>query len=235
MLESVPNLGDWTAAVPLMGEGYHRQVARTVELLWPERTIYPAREHVFRALALTPFEATKVVIVGQDPYHGPGQADGLAFSVPDGVPAPPSLRNILREIADDVYGGVAPSASTDLTRWACQGVLLLNASLTVEAGGPGRTIAWGGSSSRTRSSPVSVWAGSTSCSCCGAVCRVEAIADRRGAASGTGSAPSLAPLGLSGLLWLSSFQQSERLPRGARSDSDRVVGCPMRCATPDAT
>lgn len=131
------DLATWTAAVPLMGEGYHRQVARTVELLRAECTIYPAREHVFRALALTPFEATKVVIVGQDPYHGPGQADGLAFSVPDGVPAPPSLRNILREIADDVYGGVAPIASADLARWACQGVLLLNASLTVEAGRAG--------------------------------------------------------------------------------------------------
>lgn len=137
MLESVPDLAAWTAAVPLMGEGYHRQVARTVEQLRAEHMIYPAREHVFRALALTPFEVTKVVIVGQDPYHGPGQADGLAFSVPEGVPAPPSLRNILREIADDVYGGIAPSASTDLTRWACQGVLLLNASLTVEAGRAG--------------------------------------------------------------------------------------------------
>mgnify|MGYP000917689310 CR=1 FL=1 len=137
MLESVPNLGDWTAAVPLMGEGYHRQVTQTVEQLRAEGTIYPARQHVFRALALTSFEATKVVIVGQDPYHGPGQADGLAFSVRDGVPTPPSLRNILREVADDVYGGISPSASTDLTRWACQGLLLLNASLTVEAGRAG--------------------------------------------------------------------------------------------------
>jgi uracil-DNA glycosylase len=94
--------------------------------------VYPARP--LAALELTPLEAVRVVIVGQDPYHGPGQAHGLAFSVPAGVPLPPSLRNIHAEIAREF--GAAP-ASGDLTPWARQGVLLLNAVLTVEDGAPG--------------------------------------------------------------------------------------------------
>jgi uracil-DNA glycosylase len=100
-------------------------------------TIYPPEDRVFYALQRTPFDAVKVVIVGQDPYHGPCQAHGLAFSVPEGIKAPPSLRNIFREVAEDVYNGELPSDSTDLSRWAEQGVLLLNASLTVEAGAAG--------------------------------------------------------------------------------------------------
>lgn len=91
--------------------------------------VYPAQEQVFRALELCPPEKTRVVILGQDPYHEPGQAHGLAFSVPDGTPLPPSLRNIFKELNDDL--GIAPAASGDLTRWAQQGVLLLNTVLTV--------------------------------------------------------------------------------------------------------
>lgn len=88
-----------------------------------------------RALALTPREAVRVVILGQDPYHGPGQAEGLAFSVPAGVKLPPSLRNIFKELQRDL--GLPPPAGGSLVRWARQGVLLLNASLTVEAGQAG--------------------------------------------------------------------------------------------------
>ena len=94
--------------------------------------VYPAR--VFRALELTPLDAVKVVILGQDPYHGPGQAQGLAFSVPSGVKLPPSLRNIYKEVAADT--GAPMCADGDLTRWARQGVLLLNTALTVEDGLP---------------------------------------------------------------------------------------------------
>ena len=92
--------------------------------------IYPPRP--FRALELTPLAATRVVILGQDPYHGPDQAEGLAFSVPEGVRLPPSLRNIFRELQRDL--GLAPPASGSLVPWARQGVLLLNAVLTVEEG-----------------------------------------------------------------------------------------------------
>lgn len=95
-----------------------------------QHKVFPAAENVFKALELTPFDNVKVVILGQDPYHGPGQAQGLSFSVPDNIPAPPSLQNILKELADDI--GV--KASHDLTAWAEQGVLLLNACLTVPAG-----------------------------------------------------------------------------------------------------
>jgi uracil-DNA glycosylase len=95
-------------------------------------TIYPP--HPLRALELTPLEVVRVVILGQDPYHGPGQAHGLAFSVPDGVRPPPSLRNIFLELARDL--GCAIPASGNLERWATQGVLLLNAVLTVEDASP---------------------------------------------------------------------------------------------------
>lgn len=99
------------------------------------RTVYPPRGQRLRALALTPLDTVKVVILGQDPYHGPGQAHGLAFSVPDGVKVPPSLVNIFKELKADC--GVEPVASGDLTRWAEQGVLLLNNALTVEAANAG--------------------------------------------------------------------------------------------------
>ena len=99
------------------------------------KTIYPAANDVFSALSLTPFEKIKVVILGQDPYHGPGQAHGLAFSVKDGVKLPPSLRNIYKEIESE-YGVKMPK-SGDLTGWAKQGVLLLNATLTVQESAAG--------------------------------------------------------------------------------------------------
>ena len=98
------------------------------------RTIFPPGGQIFRAFDLCPLDQTKVVILGQDPYHGYGQARGLCFSVPQGVPAPPSLKNIFREIETDL--GVQMSGSPDLTPWARQGVLLLNAVLTVRAGEP---------------------------------------------------------------------------------------------------
>ena len=96
------------------------------------KTIYPPGSSIFRAFDLTPVQNVKVVILGQDPYHGPGQAMGLSFSVPDGIQAPPSLRNIFTEISSDL--GIAMSGSTNLEPWARQGVLLLNSILTVEGG-----------------------------------------------------------------------------------------------------
>ena len=94
-------------------------------------TCYPPGKLIFNAFNLCPFDKVKVVIIGQDPYHGPGQAHGLCFSVNDGVPFPPSLQNIFKEIRDDV--GTPVPQSGNLTRWAEQGVLLLNATLTVRA------------------------------------------------------------------------------------------------------
>ena len=94
--------------------------------------IYPPGSQIFRAFELTPVGNLKVVILGQDPYHGPGQAHGLSFSVSAGVPAPPSLKNIFKEIESDL--GVKMSGYPDLEKWARQGVLLLNAVLTVRAG-----------------------------------------------------------------------------------------------------
>lgn len=96
--------------------------------------IYPEKQNIFSALKETSFENVQIVIVGQDPYHGPGQAHGLSFSVPAGVPIPPSLRNIFKELHADI-GGKIPEHGT-LTHWAQQGVLLLNSLLTVEEGCP---------------------------------------------------------------------------------------------------
>jgi uracil-DNA glycosylase len=96
--------------------------------------VYPADSEVFHALRLTSVEETKVVILGQDPYHGPGQAHGLSFSVPDGCRLPPSLKNIFKELADDLE--VARPLSGNLSAWARQGVLLLNTVMTVRKGKP---------------------------------------------------------------------------------------------------
>jgi len=98
------------------------------------RTIYPPGPLIFNAFALTPFDKVKVVILGQDPYHGPGQAEGLSFSVPHGVAIPPSLVNIYKEIETDL--GVQLHKDGSLRGWAQQGVFLLNAALTVRAGQP---------------------------------------------------------------------------------------------------
>lgn len=98
-------------------------------------TVFPPAQDVYAALELTPFESTKVVVLGQDPYHGLGQAHGLSFSVRGNTPIPPSLRNIFQELFTDV--AIQREQNGDLTGWARQGVLLLNTSLTVREGEPG--------------------------------------------------------------------------------------------------
>jgi uracil-DNA glycosylase len=112
------------------------------ELYLQKMPVYPPPKLVFRAFELCPFNDVKVVILGQDPYHGVGQAHGLCFSVQDGVRVPPSLQNVYKELHDDV--GASIPVSGNLERWAEQGVLLLNSVLTVEAGTPAshKDIGW---------------------------------------------------------------------------------------------
>ena len=115
-----------------MQKDYYQELQEFVKKRREEVSVFPEEKNVFRALELTPFESVKVVILGQDPYHGFGQAHGLSFSVQKGIPLPPSLRNIYKELQEDL-GGELPTEG-DLSHWAKQGVLLLNTVLTVEEG-----------------------------------------------------------------------------------------------------
>lgn len=114
---------------------YFEALSDFVRAEYVEKKVFPPPKDVFRAFDMTPFQGVRVVILGQDPYHGEGQAHGLCFSVPSGIQIPPSLKNIYKEIVAEL-GGDMPKTG-DLTHWAEQGVLLLNATLTVRAGEAG--------------------------------------------------------------------------------------------------
>ena len=130
---AMPSRTDWN---PLLraefAKPYWAELQRFLADERERHTVYPPHDEVFAALHRTPFASVKVVILGQDPYHGPGQAHGLCFSVPPGVAIPPSLRNIFTELENDL--GVARPSTGNLEAWADQGVLLLNTTLTVRAG-----------------------------------------------------------------------------------------------------
>lgn len=122
---------------------YFKELTRIVREAYVGKTpIYPLPKYIFKAFELCPYDKVKVVIIGQDPYHGAGQAHGLCFSVSENVKVPPSLQNIYKEIKDDI--GTTIPTSGNLERWASQGVLLLNATLTVEASKAGshQGIGW---------------------------------------------------------------------------------------------
>lgn len=119
------------ALIPEFSKDYFIRLTDFVRKEYHETTVYPPGKLIFNAFNLCPFDKVKVVIIGQDPYHGPGQAHGLCFSVNDGIQPPPSLVNIFKEINSDLGNPIPQSGN--LTRWAEQGVLLLNATLTVRA------------------------------------------------------------------------------------------------------
>ena len=129
----------WKTA--LLAEFEKPYMQRLREFLLAEKrarkTVYPKGSEIFAALNLTPLPKVRVVVIGQDPYHGPNQAHGLCFSVRPGVPRPPSLENIFQEVSDDVGGGEIPPSHGCLVPWAKQGVLLLNSVLTVVRGNAG--------------------------------------------------------------------------------------------------
>jgi uracil-DNA glycosylase len=133
LLDHVPE--DWRQAItPYVDPDAVRALSAFVVDQYRTQTVFPPKRDLFAAYRLCPLPSTRVLILGQDPYVRPGQAHGLSFSVPAGVTLPPSLRNIFREMRDDL--GVQPPPSGDLIPWARQGVLLLNAVLTVRAGEP---------------------------------------------------------------------------------------------------
>jgi len=126
---------DWRAAMaPYLDQRLVSALEEFLSREYTDHTVYPPLPDLFRAFRLSPLARTTVLILGQDPYHRPGQAHGLSFSVPAGVPPPPSLRTIFKELEADL--GIPRPATGDLTGWARQGVLLLNAVLTVRAGQP---------------------------------------------------------------------------------------------------
>ena len=134
-LRPIPVGNAWDGLIsPLFGTPSGQRLLQRLDIERKTKKIYPPEARQFAALALTPPEETRVVILGQDPYYRAGQAHGLALSVPRGVKIPPSLRNVFSELESDL--GIPPAGHGDLTGWAKQGVLLLNAVLTVEEGKP---------------------------------------------------------------------------------------------------
>jgi uracil-DNA glycosylase len=129
-------MNTWTALLQReIGSERHMELQQFIAHERLVSTVFPPAQDVYAALELTPFESTKVVVLGQDPYHGLGQAHGLSFSVRGNTPIPPSLRNIFQELSTDV--SIQREQNGDLTGWARQGVLLLNTTLTVREGEPG--------------------------------------------------------------------------------------------------
>lgn len=137
-----PDLGAWQPFLQdELAQPYFQTLLQRVDAAYRTGTVYPPREELFAAFRLTPPQAVRVVLLGQDPYHEPGQANGLAFSVRAGVKLPPSLRNIFQELQADCACPVP--ASGDLSPWAKQGVLLLNTCLSVAQSRPGSHSAFG--------------------------------------------------------------------------------------------
>ena len=134
---------DWDKILNIIekSDGF-RKFLKIINEKYNNQTVFPAKNNIFNALKLTSYKDTKVVIMGQDPYHGEGEAHGLSFSVQKGIKIPPSLQNIYKELESDL--GIKPSQHGDLTKWAKEGVLLLNAVLTVEKDKPAshRNLGW---------------------------------------------------------------------------------------------
>lgn len=134
---------DWDNKLELIwnSEGF-KKFYQLIEKEYNNKTIFPPKDYIFNALKLTSYSNTKVVIVGQDPYHGEGEAHGLSFSVQEGIKIPPSLQNIYKELKDDL--GIPIHTKGDLTKWGKEGVLMLNAVLTVEKDKPAshRNMGW---------------------------------------------------------------------------------------------
>ncbi len=126
------DLGSWNERLaPLFADERYKKIRSFLIEEYKTHTVYPDMYDLYNCFRFTPFENVKVVLLGQDPYHGEGQAHGLCFSVQDGIPNPPSLENIFKELQSDI--GCSRPANGDLTKWAKEGVLLLNTSLTVRA------------------------------------------------------------------------------------------------------
>ena len=210
-----------SCSLPEFEKPYFADLTQFVRQEYATRRIYPRGSNIFRAFDKCPFDKLKVVIIGQDPYHGPGQANGLCFSVGDGVPFPPSLQNIFKEVADDT--GTPPPATGNLDRWAEQGVLLLNAVLTVRATKRRRTRAAAGKPSPTPWYARSPNANRASSTCFGAVTPKKRRHRRSAAELHSQGRTPVAALGLPRILRLPPLLARQRISPQHRQGADRVV------------
>ena len=216
-------LNDWDGLLAdELQKPYFQNILAFLNKEYRRTQCYPPPQQVFRALRATPYGKVRAVILGQDPYHGPGQAHGLCFSVNAGVPLPPSLENIFAELHADL-GCPAPQ-SGDLSGWAEQGVLLLNTILTVQRGRPmsHAGIGWQTFTDRViellnaREKPIRVPALGLACA------RKKNAAHQSRAPDPRSAAPKPA-FGWPRLFWLPALLQGQRLPSGARRNADRLA------------
>ena len=200
---------------------YFRELTDFVRQEYASRRIFPRGSNIFRAFDKCPFDKLKVVIIGQDPYHGEGQANGLCFSVADGVPFPPSLQNIFQEVADDTGSPIPTSGNLD--RWAEQGVLLLNAVLTVRAHEAASHADTAGKLSPMRSCGPSHSASKASFTCCGKLRPAQRRHRRSPAQLHPQSRPSLPAVGLPGIFRQQTLFPGQRISAKHRKGTDFVV------------
>ena len=216
-----PMKTDWNPVLRgEFGKAYWIELQRFVAAERSRATVYPRHDEVFAALHLTPFREVKAVILGQDPYHGPNQAHGLCFSVRPGVPPPPSLQNIFKELEADL--GLEPPSHGCLDSWARQGVLLLNASLTVRQG---RASSHQGKGWETFTDEVlrTVNARAGGVHPVGGVGAQEEGAHRHQPARGHRVAPPVAAVGVERVLRQPSVLAGQRRARRGGTGADRLV------------
>ena len=201
---------------------YFGQLVEFVKQEYAQRRVFPPGRNIFRAFDMCDPDNLKVVIIGQDPYHGPGQANGLCFSVGDGVPFPPSLVNIFKEVHDDT--GAPVPASGNLDRWAEQGVLLLNAVLTVRAHEAASHAGHGWERFTDEVvKAIALRKQGGRLHAMGLVCAAQGFGCRSAAQLHSQGGPPVAPVGLSGIFRLPPFQPRERVPAKHRPGADPMV------------
>ncbi len=202
---------------PIKSSEYFGTLWTKVNEQYKTQKCFPPKNQIFRAIELTPFDEVEVVIIGQDPYHNDGQANGLCFSVSESVTAPPSLKNIFIELKEDLN---ITRTKKELDDWAQQGVLLLNATLTVQAHQPNshKDLGW---EKFTDYIIQQISAKKGKCSICimGCFCTEKSCINRYFQTSYTGVCPSVSVFCVQRILWKQAFFQNQPIPRNKREET----------------